>query len=78
MDTTRRLGNDHVLEVIAPLQEDEVRFREVQKLLQKAHNHRLQVATLAETLLEAEWLGCVALRNHDLEPEHWHIRRIAK
>jgi DNA-binding HxlR family transcriptional regulator len=75
IDTARRLGNEHVLEVIGSLQEGEVRFRDLQKRLQEA-NHRIQATTLAETLLEAEWLGCVALRNHEVEPEHWHIRRI--
>ncbi len=78
LDTTRRLGNEHVLEVIELLPENEIRFKDVQKRLQEAHNHRLQVGTLAETLLEAEWLGCVALRNQEHEAEHWHVRRILK
>ena len=78
IDTVQRLGNDHVLEVIASLQEDEIRFIEVKKRLQETQSHRMQVATLAETLLEAEWLGCITLRNRELEPEHWHIRRIVK
>lgn len=78
LDTIRRLGNDNVLPLLDVLPEAESRFKEVQKLLQGAQNQRLQVATVAEALLEAEWLGCVSLRNGEYEPQHWQIRRIVK
>ncbi|MGA8026639.1 MAG: metallophosphoesterase [Bryobacteraceae bacterium] len=74
-DSIRRLGNDHVLQIIESLAEEEIRFKDLQNNL-KRDRGRLQTATLAESLLEAEWLGCIALRNQEYEPEHWHVRRI--
>jgi len=62
LDTIRRLGNDHVFEILEVLPDEEIRFKNLQQLLQNAYNHRLQVNTLAESLLEAEWLGCVRSR----------------
>jgi hypothetical protein len=72
------VGNEHVLQILGVLPDNEIRFADVQKKAQGTQKRGPQAQTLAEALLEAEWLGCVALRNHEYEPEHWFIRRIVK
>jgi hypothetical protein len=76
IEEIQRFGNEHLLQILDLVPEYEIRFGELQTLLQKEHNHRFQKSTLAETLVEAEWLGCVALRNDEYGPDHWHVRRI--
>jgi len=77
LDIIRRLGNDLVESVLDVLSDGEVRFKDIQRSL-RAKQQRVQAATLVEALLEAEWLGCVAVRNHEYDPQHWHVRRISR
>jgi hypothetical protein len=73
----RRYDLDDLLKIIVAKSTGTYqRFQDISEAVKREIPTQPQTRTLADAMLEAEWLGLLELSHRDSEPQHWHIRRI--
>jgi hypothetical protein len=77
-DTLRKLAQHKLARVLARWSDQDVRFPDVLKSVSTDETIDLNKTNLANALLEAEWLGFLAILDRDEQPEQWAIRKIVR
>jgi hypothetical protein len=74
----KEFGSDALPKILAPLNNQELRFRDVSERIATAKVGAVNQDDLPELLLEGEWLGYFKINNRELEPEYWHVQRVSQ
>lgn len=74
-DNLSKYRDDAMHDLLRVIGDATVRFEELRTAVNDGRETQLKRPTIADALLEAEWLQLIDIRNRDDEPKHWQLRR---